>query len=370
MKNKRRNFDDAKRIVIKLGTSSLTTATGIDKKAISSVAEQVAGLRNSGRQVLIVTSGAIGMGAKILGRSGPVTQVKMRQACAAIGQPRLMHEYQLAFAQHNLTVAQVLVTAEILRGRKLYLNLRNAVEALLNLGVVPIANENDCVSTAEIGNSFGDNDRLSALIASKVDAELLIMLTDIDSLYDRNPKQHANAKPIDLVEQITPELEQAAGTKGSALATGGMKTKLAAAKIAALSGCHFVLANSRQPNVISRIVAGEKLGTWFVPQKKLASRARWIAQCAPDGELEIDAGAMAAIRQRKSLLPKGVVAVKGKFEAGSVVLINGVAKAISSLGADELRSVMGKHSSEIRAQISANRRDVVVLPEDTVILVD
>lgn len=363
-----RNFSKSRRIVIKIGTSTLTAPDGVNTAYFDALAEQTAALRAEGRQAIIVTSGAIGMGAKRLKLKGPIVDMKLRQACAAVGQPLLMHEYHKAFGRHQLPVAQVLLTAEVLSARKTYLNLRNAIETLLHLGVVPIINENDSVSTAEIGTAFGDNDRLSALVASKIDADLLILLTDIDALYDKNPRDYPNAKPIRVVHEIDEQIEKAAGKKGSVYSTGGMKTKIAAAKIAMLAGCRIVLAHGQEPDVIKRILSGEPLGTLFLPKAKLPNRQRWILNSVPDGTIWVDDGALAALRKRKSLLPKGVVKVEGHFDAGSVVMINSDAKAVSSLSADELRAVAGKHSSEIRGQLGANRRDVVAAPEDIVFL--
>jgi glutamate 5-kinase len=364
-----RNFSQARRIVIKIGTSTLTTEDGVNTAYIAALAEQVAALRAAGRQVVIVTSGAIGMGAKRLRLKGPIVDLKMRQACATIGQPLLMHEYHKAFSQHDLIVSQVLLTAEVLSRRKTYLNLRNAIETLLRLGVVPIVNENDSISTAEIGTAFGDNDKLSALVASKIDADVLIMLTDIDALYDKDPRRYAEARPIRVVQDITADIEKAAdGKKGSLYSTGGMKSKIAAARIASLAGCRIVLANGSEPKVIQRILEGEPLGTLFMPKGKLANRSRWILYCKPEGVVRVDNGAMAALRQRKSLLPSGVVGVEGRFEAGAVVMINDAAKALTSLSADELRELAGKHSTEIRERLGQDRRDVVAIPEDIVFL--
>jgi glutamate 5-kinase len=317
---------------------------------------------------VIITSGAIGMGAGLLQLKGPVADMKMRQACAAIGQPLLMQEYQHAFAEHDIAVAQVLLTAEVLSNRKTYLNLRNSVETLLKLGVVPVLNENDSVSTDEIGSAFGDNDKLSALVASKLDADLLIMLSDIDAMYDRDPRKHDDAKPIGAVFEITDEIIRSAGTRGSKYATGGMKAKLEAAKIASYAGCRIVLAHGRADNVISRIMDGEEIGTVFMPMRKLGNRARWILNSATAGTVRIDEGAMKALRKRKSLLPSGVIDVQGDFKAGAVVMLNDAAKAQTSLGSAELRTLAGKHSREIRQTLGADRRDVVATPEDIVFL--
>jgi glutamate 5-kinase len=294
--------------------------------------------------------------------------IKMRQACAAIGQPLLMAEYRKSFQRYGVTVAQVLLTAEVLNNRKTYLNLRHSIETLLKLSVVPILNENDSVSTDEIGTAFGDNDRLSALVASKIDAALLIMLSDIDALYDKNPQKFADAQPISTVFEITDEIARNAGGKGSRHGTGGMRTKIEAAKIASNSGCRIVLANGRLKNVIARIIAGEEIGTIFMPKRKLSNRSRWILNSSPAGTILIDDGAMRAVRARKSLLPSGVVSVKGTFEAGAVVMLNENAKAVTSIGSTQLKTLAGRHSTEIKKLLGPKHRDVVAIPEDIVII--
>lgn len=361
-----RNFQNAKRIVVKIGTSILTKDGGLDCAYVRQIAAQVNSLLKAGRQVVIITSGAIGMGAGQLNLAGKVTNIKMRQACAAIGQPLLMQEYRKSFLRYGVTVAQVLLTAEVLNNRKTYLNLRSSIETLLRLGTVPILNENDSVSTEEIGTAFGDNDRLSALVASKIDADLLIILSDIDALYDKDPREFSDAKPIPTVFEITQDIIKGAGGAGSEHATGGMKTKIEAAKIAANAGCRMVLADGRAKNVISWIIAGEEVGTIFMPRRKLSNRARWILNSAPAGVINIDEGAMRAVRNRKSLLPSGVISVEGTFEAGSVVMLNNDAKAVTSLSSAQLKILAGKHSTEIRKILGPGHRDVVAIPEDIV----
>ncbi|HPD47658.1 MAG TPA: glutamate 5-kinase [Anaerohalosphaeraceae bacterium] len=363
-----RNFSLSKRIVVKIGTATLSKDGGVDIDYVRDMAGQLAVLIRDGRQVVIVTSGAIGMGAGLLKLKGPVTDMKMRQACAAIGQPLLMQEYRRAFREFDIHVAQVLLTAEVLNHRKTYLNLRNSVETLLRLGVVPVLNENDSVSTAEIGTAFGDNDKLSALVASKIDADLLIMLSDIDALYDKDPRKYPDAQPIDAVFEISDKITRGAGSRGSTYSTGGMRTKIEAAKIAAQAGCRIVLAHGRAPNVIARVMAGERIGTIFMPKRRLSNRARWILNSAPAGTIHIDEGAMDAVRRNKSLLPSGVTGVEGHFKAGDVVMLNQTAKAVTSLGAAELATVAGKHSGQIRKILGANRKDVVATPEDIVFL--
>ncbi|MBL7154358.1 MAG: glutamate 5-kinase, partial [Phycisphaerae bacterium] len=203
----------------------------------------------------------------------------------------------------------------------------------------------------------------------KIDADLLIMLSDIDALYDKNPQKSPDAKPVPAVFEITPEIISNAGGKGSKYATGGMKTKLEAAKIASNAGCRIVLADGREKNVITRIIAGEEIGTVFMPKRKLSNRARWILNSAPAGVIHIDPGAMRALRNRKSLLPSGVTSTEGAFEAGDVVMLNDNAKAVTNLSSSQLKALAGKHSSEIRKILGPEHRDVVAIPED-IILID
>jgi len=363
-----RDFSKVKRIVIKIGTNILTKNGGMDAGYVRQIARQINSLLKAGRQVIIISSGAIGMGAGQLEMRRKITNTKMRQACAAIGQPLLMTEYRKSFARYGVTVAQVLLTAQVLNNRRTYLNLRNSIETLLKLAVVPILNENDSVSTDEIGSAFGDNDKLSALVASKIDADLLILLSDIDALYDKNPRKFADARAIPAVFEITADIIRNAGGRGSMHATGGMKTKIEAAKIASNAGFRIVLADGRVKNVIGRIIAGEEIGTVFMPKRKLSNRARWILNSSPAGTINIDEGAMRAVKNRKSLLPSGVVGVKGTFEAGAVVMLNDNAMAVTNLSSTQLKSLAGKHSSEIRKILGPEHRDVIAIPEDIVII--
>jgi len=363
-----RDFSKVKRIVIKIGTNILTKNGGIDGAYVRRIARQINSLLKAGRQVIIISSGAIGMGAGQLEMRGKVTNTKMRQACAAIGQPLLMTEYRRSFARYGVTVAQVLLTAQVLNNRRTYLNLRNSIETLLKLAVVPVLNENDSVSTDEIGSAFGDNDKLSALVASKVDADLLILLSDIDALYDKNPQKFADARAIPAVFEITADIIRNAGGRGSVHATGGMKTKIEAAKIASNAGFRIVLADGRVKNVIGRIMAGDEIGTVFMPKRKLSNRSRWILNSHPAGTIKIDDGAMRAVKDRKSLLPSGVVGIKGTFEAGVVVMLNDNAMAVTNLSSTQLKSLAGKHSSEIRKILGPGHRDVIAIPEDIVII--
>ncbi len=363
-----RNFSKIKRVVIKIGTNTLSKGGKIDIEYLQSVAMQVSRLHEKKLEVMIVTSGAIGMGAGELGCKDKVRGIKMRQACAAIGQPLLMHEYHQAFKARGVTIAQVLLTADVMDKRTSYLNLRNSIETLLRLGCVPILNENDSISTAEIGSAFGDNDTLSALVASKIDADLLILLTDIDCLYTADPRTNPDAKPIKAVTEITAEIENGAGENGSTHSTGGMKTKITAVKIASNSGCRVVLANGKEPMVLPRILDGEDIGTVFIPARRLSNRSRWILNSKPAGVIHIDAGAVEAIKNHKSLLPSGITKVEGVFGAGSVVMLSTTAKAVTNFSSDELHNIAGKHTSEIKKHLGPDRRDVVAIPEDIVLM--
>ena len=361
-----RDFSKAKRIVVKIGTNTLTRDGHVDRDYVDTISDQICDLRQNGMQFVLVTSGAIGMGASQLALSENPSDIKLRQACAAVGQPQLMAEYKRAFARFEITVGQVLLTAEVLDHRKTYLNLRNAIEALLHLNVIPVLNENDCVSTDEIRSAFGDNDKLSALVASKIDADLLILLSDIDALYNRDPRQDPTAQPIETVTKVTESIIENAGSKGSRFSTGGMKTKIEAAKITSHAGCRMVLANGRTGNVIKRILAGETIGTLFIPKQRMSNRSRWILHSHPAGVIHVDEGALEAIKKRKSLLPSGIVSIEGSFEAGAVVLINSKAKAVTGLGSVQLKTLIGKHSTEIKRLYGPDQRDVVAIPEDIV----
>jgi glutamate 5-kinase len=363
-----RDFSDIKRIVIKIGTNTLARDGAIDTSYVAGIAAQIAPVIRSGKQVVIVTSGAIGMGAGRLALEKRPTDVPMRQACAAIGQPILMHAYEEAFIGHDISVAQILVTAEVLSERKSYLNLRNSVEKLLTLGVIPVFNENDVVATDEIGTAFGDNDTLSALIASKIDADLLIMLTDIDALYTSDPRKNDDAKPVRIVHEITDEIMESAGGSGSVHSTGGMKTKLKAAKIVFNTGCRMILAHGRADDVITQILAGTDIGTLFVPKKRLKNRIRWILHSYPKGTIIVDEGAVDAIRRNKSLLPSGIITIEGAFDAESVVYINNVAKAVTNMSSTELGLIAGKHSAEIRKILGEDKKDVIATPENIVFI--
>lgn len=350
--------------MIKVGTHVLSKKGRVDTDFLQIIAAQISELVKQKRQVILVTSGALGMGAGALGIKNKISDVKKRQACAAIGQGILMHEYRTAFNAHDQEVAQVLLTNKIMSHRKYYVNIKNTMETLLSMGIVPIVNENDCVSIDEIGLAFGDNDRLSALVASKIDAELLIILTDVKGLYDKNPQKNAQAKLIPIVYEITDEIEAMASKSGSTFATGGMRSKIDAIRIAANGGCKTVLAHGREKNVLLDIISGQKIGTLFLPKRRLSNRKRWILNCYTDAHIEIDAGAAKALKQHRSLLWVGITQFNGQFQPGDVVNIGNFAKGICNLSSAQLHKLLNekeKTNPTRKAIIHAN--DLVLLDQ-------
>ncbi len=318
----------AHRVVLKVGTRVLTRRDGRAALArLFAVVETAAELREAGREVLIVSSGAVGLGKEVLGHDSLPTSLEERQACAAVGQTRLMRLYEEGFSRLGLLCAQVLLTQADFDDRVRYLNLRGTLTTLLRREVIPVINENDAVSTEELAYAegegrpvFGDNDRLSALVASKLDADLLVLLTDVEGLYDRDPNHHPNAKLRRRVD--TPESAggQAAGPASSA-GRGGMRSKVEAAHLVARAGCHAVIASGFTPGALAAVLRGEEAGTWFPARGELGAKRRWIAfAAAARGALELDPGAIEALRERgASLLAAGVRRVEGDFRPGDVV---------------------------------------------------
>ena len=361
-----RNFSGIGRVVVKVGTNVLAPGGTPDDRRIDLLAEDLATMKKRGYSPIVVTSGAIGFGAGALGLERRPKKVEMRQACAAVGQPILMNRWQSALGRHGVIAAQILLSRDSFDERRSYLNLKNAVESLLTLGAVPVLNENDSVSTEEIGDVFGDNDSLSAHVASKLDAGLLVLLTDIDALYDRDPRTHNDAVPLRVVEKITAGIRAAAGSAGSEHSTGGMITKLKAVEVAARAGCRTVLADGSREGILMGILDGEEIGTLFLAGKKMGARARWILGARPKGGILVDEGALAALEKRKSLLPKGVVGVEGAFAAGDVVRIGSAYQAVASMDSEEIRRVMGRHSREIGAILGPGHKEEVARAEDIV----
>ena len=322
MNDRKELFNDIKKIVVKIGTSSLITKDGkFNREFANDIAREVSKLKSKGKDVILVSSGAVGIGCEILDFKERPQSIPLKQATAAVGQSLLMHEWSNVFEKHGLKVAQILLTYDAFSDRKTYLNLRNSMSSLLELGVIPIINENDPVCVHEIGETFGDNDTLSAMVSSKVEADLLILMTDIDGLYTKNPKKAKDAIKIQVIEEITPEIESFGGG-ASEKGTGGMKTKLEAAKIAQKSGCYMVIASSEEKDLISKIMSGEDIGTLFLPSKKIEkNKIRWITLAKPKGKIIIDEGARSALFDHKSLLPRGIVDVEGDFDTGDIVAL-------------------------------------------------
>ncbi|MCL6634487.1 MAG: glutamate 5-kinase [Peptococcaceae bacterium] len=367
MSEKKRNFRSVKRIVVKVGSSSVSHSNGKPNfHQIETLVRQLADLHNQGKEVILVTSGAIGTGAGKLGLPGRPKTIPVKQAAAAVGQGILMHIYEKIFAEYGVTVGQVLLTREDFADRRRFLNARNALHAMLALAVIPVINENDTVAVDEI--KLGDNDTLSALVASLVDAGMLILLSDIEGLYTADPRKEAAAELIRDVTEITPELEALAGGAGTGLGTGGMATKLSAAKIAMHSGVVTVIAASAGKDVVRRILAGEPVGTVFWPSaNKLENRKRWIAySSAVQGKIFVDEGAARVlVRQGKSLLPSGVTGAEGNFEMGNTVSIiapdgKEIGRGIVNYAAHEVEKIKGAQTREIARILGYSGYDEVV----------
>jgi glutamate 5-kinase len=380
-------LSQAKRIVIKLGTAVLMKDDGsIALGRFHSFVESIAELSRAGKEILVVTSGAIGLGSQRLKLEYRPKMLPLKQACAAVGQGMLMSLYADAFDQHGITTAQILLTQEDFSNRHRYLNLRNTIAELLEFTVIPIINENDTVSEAELevlkSNrhhliNFGDNDKLSSLVASEMDADLLIILTDVDGLYNADPRLDSEARLIPVVTQVTSEIEALADEKDSPSTTklgrGGIKTKIAAAKVATQSGCATIVAGGKLPQIISRIFQGEELGTLFLPVSGLRSKQRWIAFATTiKAALVVNEGARDALTKRKaSLLLAGVVEVRHIFERGDVVSIldlNGqeFARGIANYSSIEAKKIVGLHSNAIGELIENPNYDALITRDNIV----
>ncbi|MBU6486149.1 MAG: glutamate 5-kinase [Betaproteobacteria bacterium] len=346
----------ATRLVVKVGSTLVTNeGRGLDHVAVARWAGEIAQLARAGRSVILVSSGAIAEGMLRLGWSSRPHAIHELQAAAAVGQMGLVQAYERAFADYGLRTAQVLLTHEDLADRRRYLNARTTLTTLLGLGVIPVINENDTVTTDEI--RFGDNDTLGALVTNLIEAEVLVLLTDQEGLYTADPRSDAAATLVRSARAGDPALEAMAGGAGSIIGRGGMLTKVLAAKRAARSGASTVIASGREPDVLTRLAAGEAIGTHLSPERNaLAARKQWLADHVRlAGRLTLDDGAVRALtREGKSLLPIGVVAVSGEFERGEVVGCVGpdgreVARGLVNYGAQEAARILRKPSSEIEA---------------------
>lgn len=370
------------RIVIKLGTSLLTGGTEhLDMAIMSNLANQVAQLHRQGLELLIVTSGAVAAGRSKLGLTREHTRkhgsVPLKQVMASVGQGLLMNVYEQLFAEHNITVAQALLTRADLTNREGYLNARGTLLALLELRVLCIVNENDVVAVEELrGARFGDNDNLSAMVANLIDADLLLILSDIAGLYTADPHHHPGARLIPQVKRIIPAVEDLVTDSASNLGTGGMITKIEAAKLATASGVAVIIANGREPDVILRIATGERIGTYFpAATSKLESRERWMMSgLSTKGKLVVDSGCAQALKKQKgSLLAVGIAGVEGKFERGDVVDIydpDGArcASGLTNYNSEDIERIKGTQSGKIATVLGHDYGAEVVHRNNLVIL--
>ena len=369
--NSAARIEAAERIVIKIGSALLVSdgPDGLRQGWLEGLADDVAALRKRGKDVVLVSSGSIALGRRVLGLSGSALSLDQSQAAAAVGQIRLARAYESVLGPRGLKTGQVLVTLEDSQNRRRYLNSRRTLNTLLELGVVPIVNENDSVATDEI--RYGDNDRLAAQVASMAGASVLILLSDVDGLYTDNPRTAPEARHIPRVPTITQEIEAMAGDAGSALSRGGMRTKVMAARAAMRAGCAMVITEGAPLRPVTVLEEGARC-TWFEPDgDPHVARKRWITGMKPRGRITLDAGAEAALFRGKSLLPAGVTAVEGAFHRGDPVELAGqgdtvVAVALAGYDAEEIRIIMGHHSSEIGLLLGYPGRAAIAHRDDMV----
>ena len=364
----------ARRIVVKVGSALLVDQdTGrLNRTWLETLVEDLLRLRKRGQQVILVSSGAIALGRRQLGLAKGSLRLDESQAAAAVGQIRLAHAYKELLEASNVTVAQVLLTLEDSERRRRYLNARATLESLLSLGALPVINENDTVATAEI--RYGDNDRLAARVAQMAAADCLVLLSDVEGLFTADPNKDPDAQFIQQVRQITPEIEAMAGASASDVGSGGMTTKIMAAKIAVAAGCHMCIASGHQRHPVGRLEEGARC-TWFVPHATpVTARKQWIAgTLRPAGAITIDKGALKALRAGKSLLPAGVTAARGRFERGDTVSVLGedggeVARGIIAYSDVDSLRILGRKSSEIESILGFRGRDEIIHRDDLVIM--
>jgi glutamate 5-kinase len=373
MINNREYIENSKRIVIKLGSNVLTGKNDLNISVIASLSSQVNSLIKSGRQVIIVSSGAMAAGLRKMGLKKRPVLLPERQAVAAVGQTRLIMEYDKAFSCFGIMVSQLLLTSEDLGERKRYLNARNTLNTLLAKNIIPIINENDTVSVEEI--AFGDNDNLSAMVAMLMDADLLINLTDIDGVYTKDPRKHKNAEHIKSIDSITEEIEKLAGDIPGALGTGGMKSKIRAAKKVMTHGIPMVIANGLHAHTIDDIFSLKAKGTFFLPLRdKIKSRKSWIAfNLKPKGSVIIDDGALKAlVKNGKSLLPGGIISVEDDFHMGEPVKIldknkNEIGSGLVNYSSADIRRIAGRKTDEIKKILGLKPYDEVIHRDNLVI---
>ncbi len=362
-------LSEAKRVVIKIGSALLVEAGQLRATWLEGLAEDVAMLRNRGTQVILVSSGSIALGRGILGLPAGELPLEQSQACASVGQIRLARAYQEVLEPHGITTAQILLTLEDSADRRRYLNSRATLDALLKLGVVPIVNENDTVATDEI--RYGDNDRLAANIAVTVGADRLVLLSDVDGLYTANPSVDPSAKHLPVIAEITPEIEAMAGDPVSGVSKGGMKTKVMAAKTAVAGGCAMAITEGSKMRPIQALEQGARVSWFTATESPDHARKRWIGAMKPKGEIQVDAGAVAALAKGKSLLPVGVEEVVGHFGRGEPVVVLGPNGARIGLGlsrytSEEAEAIKGAHSEDIAAILGYPGRAALIHRDDLV----
>jgi len=366
----------AKRIVIKVGSAVITKSDGLNNQRIVSLTDEICALRQQGHEVIVVSSGSVAAGKGDLGITGRPQTIPLKQAAAAIGQSRLMRSYRSAFRARGENVAQILLTRDDLANRRRYLNARNTIMTLLDYGVTPIINENDTVVVDEI--RFGDNDNLSAMVTNLCEANILVILSDVDGLFDSNPRTNPEAKLISEVERITEEIEHMAGACNNDVGTGGMYTKIKAAKRATMQGVGTAIINGVAPGNLQRFFAGEDVGTYFIPcSNRMAAKKHWIAFTKkPRGKLFVDSGAFNAItKDGSSLLPSGIKGVEGGFDRGDAVQLcdaDGVefAKGVTNYTLTELLQLMGKKTSEISTILGYKNGDEIIHRDNLVLIHD
>lgn len=372
---RRRFIGRAKRVVVKVGSAVLTTDQGLNLPVLDNLAREIHGLRQSGREVILVSSGAVAAGRRKLGLGNRALELREKQGAAAVGQSSLMRAYEKIFEQLGQKVAQILLTHDALSHRDRYLNARNTLFTLLEWGLVPIINENDTVSVEEL--RFGDNDTLGAMVTNLTEADIFVCLTDVDGLYTANPATDPAARPVYTVRKVTAQVQDMAGNVGSALGTGGMQSKINAAKmVSARGGCSFI-GPGRKPDTISRLFAGEQVGTFFLPQEeKMASRKHWIAYTLrPQGFLVLDGGACEAVLKKgKSLLPSGILEVRGKFGIGAAVHCldqegTALAAGLVNYSSADIEKIKGAKTCHIEKMLDrAKDSDEVIHRDNLVIL--
>ena len=373
---KRNEIKNAVRVVVKIGTSTLTYNNGkLNLFRIEKLVRELADLANQGKEIILVTSGAVGAGLDRLGSTERPKTIPEKQAVAAIGQGILMHMYEKLFAEYGQIVAQVLLTRENSVKHKLYINSRNTLLTLLKMGVIPVINENDAIAIDEL--KIGDNDTLSATVATIVDADLLIILSDIEGVFTANPQNDPTAQLIEEITDITPEIEELAGGAGSKLGTGGMYTKIRAAKIAVNAGVTMVIASGALEGVVRNILSGENIGTIFpAKEQHLQVRKSWLAFGAMiKGELVVDEGCeKALITEGSSLLSVGIVEVKGTFDQGNSVRIlskqgREIARGLANYNSEEIKKICGKNTNNISKILGSKLYDEVIHRDNMVIMV-